>query len=70
MAYCQPGDTSELIKWLGNDGRLLPLFQRALGTALGATQDCDFVDLPSTRSGEVKTIMLSFQRCCMLILHP
>ncbi|KAL3145524.1 hypothetical protein ABBQ32_003348 [Trebouxia sp. C0010 RCD-2024] len=54
MAYCQPGDTSELIKWLGNEGRLLPFFQRALGIVLGATQDCDFVDLPSTRSGEVK----------------
>ncbi len=53
MAYCQPGDTSELTKWLGSS-RLLSLFHRALGIALGATQDCDFVDLPNTPSGAVR----------------
>ncbi|KAL0031374.1 hypothetical protein WJX79_007213 [Trebouxia sp. C0005] len=54
MAYLQPGDTSELSKWLGNGAGLLPAFQRGLGIALGATQDCDFGDLPTTRSGAVK----------------
>ena len=54
LAY-RDGDTSELKQWLGNDARLLPLFQRALGIALGAVGDCDFADLPSTPDGKVFT---------------
>ncbi|KAL0022950.1 hypothetical protein WJX77_010815 [Trebouxia sp. C0004] len=53
MAY-DGSDVSALEQRLGNDARMLQLFHRALGTALGANEACDFAELPKTSTGTVK----------------
>ena len=52
MAY-DGSDVSALEQKLGNDARMLQLFHRALGIALGASEACDFAELPKTSTGTV-----------------